>query len=182
MELGLGLTQYVPLVLYISGIIVALLTVFKRIEIGICFLIPFLPHANLLDWTNIYPFGKDYVDILLIAMIIKWIIDRLRTGEPFFVKTPFNKLLFLFILWSFIEYIYGAIYLGYPISPGPDDPRFVAWKNFVVIPILFFIVVNNIKNPNHIKLIFMLMIISIFFLDRNIYNITSCIYIMNSAI
>ena len=76
MEFGWGLSQYIPLILYLTGIIFVLLTIFRKIEIGMCFLVPFLPHQNLLNWTNIYPLGKDFVDIFLIAMIIKWILNK----------------------------------------------------------------------------------------------------------
>ena len=105
MEFGWGLSQYVPPILYFGGILIVLLTVFKRIEIGICFLVPFFPHQNLLNWVNVYPLGKDYVDVFLIAMMIRWVLDKRKSGEPMFVKTPLNVVLFLLIFWSFIEYI-----------------------------------------------------------------------------
>ena len=171
LELGWGLSQFVAPVLYVCVMIIALLTILKRIEFGIFYLVPFLPHQNLLDWTNKYPLGKDYVDILLIAIIIRWIIDKRKSAEPFLEKTPLNLPLFILIIWAIVEYVHGASYLGLPLSLNPGDERFAALKNFIVIPLFFFIVVNNIKSQQQIKLIVLFMIISILVIDKNFYSL-----------
>jgi O-antigen ligase len=173
LEFGWGLSQFVAPVLYVGVMIIALLTIIKRIEFGIFYLVPFLPHQNLLDWTNKYPLGKDYVDILLIAIIIRWIIDKRKSGEPFLEKTPLNLPLFILMIWAVVEYVHGASYLGLPISLNPGDERFAALKNFIVIPLFYFIVVNNIKSKQQIQLILLLMIISILVIDKNFYNLIS---------
>ncbi len=172
-ELGLGFSKFVAPVLYVGVMLIALLTIIKRIEFGIFYLVPFLPHQNLLDWTMKYPLGKDYVDILLMAIIIRWIIDKRKSGEPILEKTIFNLPLFILIIWAIIEYFHGASYLDLPITLSPGDERFAALKNFIVIPLFFFIVVNNIKSKKQIQLIVLLMIISILVLDRNFYSLIS---------
>ena len=48
MELGLGLTKIIPLMVYLTGIAVLFITLFYKIEFGIYFLIPLLTQQSLL--------------------------------------------------------------------------------------------------------------------------------------
>lgn len=171
MELGWGITKIIPPVLYGSGIIVVILILFYRIEAGIFFLVPLIPFQNVMDWTQKYPLGKDFVDILVLAMIIKWVLNKRNSKEGLFVKNPFNLPLILLGIWSFLELLYSSSYLELPFPLNMEDPRFASWKNFMMIPLLYFIVVNNIKNPKHIKIILFFMVLSILMLDRNFVNI-----------
>lgn len=171
MELGLGLTKLLVYPLYISAILAALLTVFKRIEYGIFFIIPFLPHQNILDYLLKFPLGKDINDILFMAMLIKWVIDKRKSDESLFIKTPLNTPILLFFLWTFFEIYWGANYFGDPMPKNLADPRIIYWKNLIRIPLLFLIIVNNIKNVKQMKFIILLMTLGILLLDRSFYNI-----------
>jgi len=117
-----------------------------------------------------FPYGKDFVDIFLITLIFKWVVEKKKAGEPLFVKNPINLPLFAYIAWAFVEYLYGAAFLDLPIVISNADPRFMAFKNLLILPLLFFIVVNNIKEPTHVKLIVLLIILSVLAIDRNFYN------------
>ena len=171
MELGWGLSKILVVPLYISAIIVILLTIFKRIEFGILFLIPFLPHQNILDKLIDLPLGKDINDLFFIAIFIRWIIDKRKAQESLLIKTPLNLPILLFLLWTFIEIWWGASYFGDPAPLSLADPRIIYWKNLIRIPLFYLIIVNNVKNPKHIKIIMFLMIMAILMLDRNFYNI-----------
>jgi len=171
MELGWGLSKLLVLPLYISAIIAILLTLFYRIEIGIFFLMPFLPHQNMLDVVNKFPLGKDINDLLILAMLIRWVIDKRKADENILFKTSLNIPIFLFIIWTYIEVWWGASYFGDPAPLSIADTRFVYWKNLIRIPLLYLIIVNNIKDPRHMKIIILLMIMAILLLDRNFYNI-----------
>jgi O-antigen ligase len=171
MELGLGLSTLLVVPLYIAGILAIVLTLFYRIEIGIFFLIPFLPNQNILNHLNELPLGKDINDFLIMAMLFRWVVDKGKTNEKLFVKTPLNLPIFLFLIWTFIEIWWGAKFFGDPLQFSLENPRVIYWKNLIRLPLLYLIVVNNIKNPDHKKLIIFLMIVAILILDRNFYNI-----------
>lgn len=76
MEIGIGLTQYIPFIVYLGFVSVLLLTLLYRIEIGIFFVVPLLPLQNLLDSIVEFPGGKDFLDLLCLAMLIRWFYDR----------------------------------------------------------------------------------------------------------
>ncbi|MBC8184492.1 O-antigen ligase family protein [candidate division KSB1 bacterium] len=171
LELGWGVSEFIPPILYTISIIVIIATLAGKKEIGIYFFVFFLPIPNLLEWTEKFPIGKDLNDIVLFSLLIRWYIDSRKSVEPFMAKTPFNTPIFILIAWMVIEYIYGAFYLGIPMSPTPSDSRFMALKNYMTAPLIFFIIVNNVKDPKQIRTIIYIMLVSILFLNRNSINL-----------
>ena len=73
----------------------------------------------------------------MIAIFIRWIIDKRKSGESFLIKNPLNLALILFILWTYIEVWWGASYFNHPAPLSLADPRVVFWKNLIRIPLLF---------------------------------------------
>ena len=170
MELGLGLTKFIPLAVYITGLMVVCLTLFYRIEVGIFFLVPLLPLQNIIDLIHQYPAGKDFLDILILAILIKWVLNKNGNEGPAFLKTPMNLPLMLLVLWTLLELWRGSLYLGVSMPFNLGDPRFIHWKNFMMLPLIYFIVVNNIRNPKYVKFLVILMTLSILFMDISYYN------------
>ncbi len=171
MEFGLGLTKYAALVIYAAGIVAALLTIFRRVDIGIYFFVFFLPLQNILNYANQYPLGKDLNDLLLMAMLIGWFIKARRNQEKFFQKTPLNIIFIVLAVWTYFQTWRGASYVGLPPPITIENPLFVAWKNYMFSPLIFFIVVNNIKERRQIRNLIIVMILAILILDRSFYNV-----------
>ncbi|MCB0262128.1 MAG: O-antigen ligase family protein [Calditrichaeota bacterium] len=193
MEIGIGLTQYIPFIVYLGFVSVLLLTLLYRIEIGIFFVVPLLPLQNLLDSIVEFPGGKDFLDLLCLAMLIRWFYDRNVGDRRTIVRKKLGYtsrimpvretsidgsldrrileiLIIIIVLWTHLSLWRGSSFLGTgnPITAG--NPRFITWKNFVMLPLLYFIVVNNIKEKKHIQYLLILMALSMLFMDRNFYS------------
>ena len=193
MEIGIGLTQYIPFLVYLGFVSVVILTLLYRVEVGIFFLVPLLPLQNLLDSVVAFPGGKDFVDILCLAMIVRWMYDKnvgdrqvivqkkigfTRRIMPVKIKSTGSSLdrrvleivIVIIVFWTHLALWRGSTFLGMgnPITSG--DPRFITWKNFVMLPLLYFIVVNNIKEKKHIEYLLVLMAFSMLFMDRSFYS------------
>ncbi|MDZ7333333.1 MAG: O-antigen ligase family protein [candidate division KSB1 bacterium] len=167
----MGLTSYAAFVIYALGIIAIASTIFYKIEIGIYFFCFFLPLQNVLNYAIKYPLGKDLNDLVLMAMLIGWFIDRRRTGDKFFVQTPINKMIIILALWTYLQTWRGTEYVGLPAPISISNPLFVSWKNYMFSPLIFLIVANNIKNKKQIRWLMLIMIFAIFALDRNFYSV-----------
>jgi len=148
-----------------------LLTLFKRIEYGLLFIILFIPNQNILDYISHLPLGKDLNDIIFIAMLIRWRINKKNADESFFLKNPLNLAIFLFFFWTFIQIYWGALHFGQALPFNLADPRIIYWKNLIRIPLLFLIAANNVKDEKYMKLIILMIMIGVFLLDRSFYNI-----------
>jgi O-antigen ligase len=157
LNLGLGLTKFIPGVVYALGIISVLFALFYKRELALIFLVALLPFTNVLVRLQQFPLGKDYVDIILMALLIGWIIQSYHKREKFLERTPFDKILIFLVIYTFIELWFGSLHLGLPITQ-----RLATWKNYMILPLLFFLTVNTIKDRKKIKWIVIIMIIVIF--------------------
>jgi O-antigen ligase len=172
MELGWGLThQFIPLIIYVLCIGSILLTLFYRIEFGLGVFLFFLPLQNVLQYAQDFPLGNDLNDILLAAMLLRWVISAKKEQRSIIQNTPMNLPIFLLIGWTFISVLNCSTYLGLSNIFSTDNPVLVSWKNYLYAPLLYLIIANNVRNPKTIKILVMIMIFAMLALDRNFYNI-----------
>lgn len=171
MELGIGLTKYAPVVIYVISFIVILLTLFHRIEIGIIYFVFFLPLQNLLFWAKQYPLGKDINDLLLLGMIIVTIVRYRESDNVPLSKIPLKISLFLLLGWTFFGVLIGTQNIGLGSAISLHNPLFLAWKNYLIPFLLYFIVFLNIKTRRQQILVVGAMLLAVLFLDRNVYNV-----------
>ncbi|MFQ5706809.1 MAG: O-antigen ligase family protein [bacterium] len=177
MELGLGLTRLLPLLIYFMAIGVIVMTIFYRIEVGIFFFVPFIPQQSLMDAIVQYPLGNNFVDFLLLAMVVRWYLDSRKEDDsdatnkkPFLVKTPFNKWIMWLAIYTYFGLWFGSMFLGIPAPLSISNPRFMTWKNFMILPMIFLIIVNNVKSKQHIQILVVLMALSMLFMDRSVVS------------
>lgn len=154
----------VPLLFLAAGI-VFLLSLSGRVRYGLLFLVPLFPLVNVMVRLQQYPLGKDINDIIIIGMLIGWILSRGTTKEPLFIKSPFNKLLIIFGIYTLIGLWRGSAYLGWPAPLSPADPRLQMWKNYMLLPLMFFITANNIKDTKEMQRLFIAMCLSMFVMN-----------------
>ncbi|HNW60204.1 MAG TPA: O-antigen ligase family protein [bacterium] len=172
-EFGLGLTGLFTPILYATGLLVVVLTVVYRIEIGIYFLAFFFPLQNILDYVNKYPGGSNINDFLLLAMLVKWIISKREPGQSFLTSTSLYLPIGLLVIWTFMELFRGSAYLGYGNPTSMGNPLLMAWKNYWMPGIFFLIILNNIKSTKQIHLLFLMTLLAMLMLDRNFYTVLS---------
>jgi putative inorganic carbon (HCO3(-)) transporter len=183
MGLGLNLSSYIPLAIYSCAIIAIILTLFYKIEIGIIFLIMIIPLTNIQTAIVKYPSGKDIIDFVLISMLIKWIIAKKSQGDKIFKSNRLNVPIILLIGWTFLSLWHGP---NTPQNPlDVDSLRLKDWLIFIKMPLLFFIIVNNIKEEKYFKIFILMMFFCIFMMSiqfqANFYEPTHFSHASRSA-
>jgi len=153
------------IIFFVGVTIVVILSLMGKIHLSLLFLIPLFPLQNVIERFHQFPFGKDFVDIILIAMILGWILRSVSKKEKMFEPTPFNKILFVMAIFTYILLWKGSFYLGFPAPISASDVRVQNWKNYMIFPLLYFITVNNIKNIKQIKWLILAMVLSMFIMD-----------------
>jgi O-antigen ligase len=129
--------------------------VFWRPEVGVFFLVPLLPLQTVRYKVIDLPLGNKFIDIILLGVILG-VVFR----PDFKFKTPLNRLLLVFGAYLYVSLWSGAYFLGTELPWSIADPRFSVWKNYMVMPILFVLVVAVIKNITQIKWLVILMCVS----------------------
>lgn len=159
------LSYYTPLAIYIIGIVIALLTIFFKTEIGLAYLVLFIPLQNILQKIQAFPFGNQFVDILVLSVIIGWLVRGRSENGKIFEKTHLNLPIFLYIIITYISLWWGSFNLGIDLPTSLSNPRLQDWKNLVLLPILYFITVNNIKDQKSMKMVAFVVLLSLFLTD-----------------
>ncbi len=158
-------TTALPL-LYFGGLtVVVLLSLSGKINLSLLFLIPLFPLQNVIERLHQFPLGTQFIDIILIAIIIGWFSVRIHSGQNIFSPTPFNALLIIMGVYTFFSLLRGSWYLHLPALLSLEDQRVKDWKNYMIFPLLFFITVNNIKSVKQIKWLIWAMLFSIVIMD-----------------
>lgn len=169
MNLGFGFSHYIPYAVYFLWWIVVCISLFKC-EIGIMFLIPLLPFQNLFDKLQDFAFGKDLIDILLISIMLGWLTRLVSKKDKILTHTLFNLPIFVLTVITYIGLWRGSYFLGIDIPVHASDPRVEYWKNYMIIFLIYFIVVNNIKTKKQLLILAMLMCFSILVMNRWFYS------------
>lgn len=163
--MGFGLSQYIPLVLYVLGFMVVLLALVYDVKVAIFFFIPLIPLYTVLVKMHQYPMGKDFIDILFLAMLMGWTI---KGGG--FEKNRTTWAIVLFVVITYLGLWRGSFYLGQSAPISFHNPRFQDWKNYMLMPLLYLIVLNNIRDRKHMKWLIILMCLTMLFMDQRFYH------------
>jgi O-antigen ligase len=111
------------------------------------------------------PFGKDLNDILLIAMLIGWFIYSFSTKKHFTERTSYNKIIFFYLIFTYFALWRGSFFLGLVAPTSVLDPRVQNWKNYIILPLLFLLTLNNIKDKKEMKILLIVMCASMFLMN-----------------
>lgn len=156
----------ITLIIYIIGFsLILFLSISGKVYLGLLFLIPLFPLQNIIERLHQFPFGKDFNDIILIAMILGWLFHSSTKNKRIFEPTPFNKIIFIIFIYTLISLWSGSSYLNFSSPISVSDLRVQTWKNYMLLPLLFLITVNNIRTLKQIKWLIMVMVLSMFVMD-----------------
>jgi O-antigen ligase len=167
--LGLGLSQYVPIVLYFTAIIIAFLSILYRVEIGLIFLVPLLPLQNVLNKIYLlgregYPATWNFVDILITSMVIGWILQRHNKREGILEKSPLNWPIALYIIVTGLGVLKSYMFIGAEVGNIWYN-CLTDWKNHIILPILCLVTFNNVRDVKWINILIIAILLSIFLND-----------------
>jgi len=167
--LGLGLTKYIPLFAYIVCVVCFILTIFYKTEIGLYLVTLLIPLQNLMDKLQVFPLGKDIMDIYMLAFLSIIIISK---KENLLDDKFVNRAIMLLIFTSYSALWVGSFKFGLPYPISVNDEQFVAWKNFIMLPLLYFVTLNIIENKKQIMTLIWIMVIALILMDVNFYQNT----------
>jgi len=149
MNLGIltAIKSFVPLSLYIVLIFFMIRAMTGKLEMSLALLVALIPLRNVIDKLHPYLLGKDIVDIFLICLLLGMVISAIsKKDERIFQRSPINVWAILLILYMFISVLQGSSYLNEYSLFDPSNSRVQMWKNFCILPALFFVTYNGIKD------------------------------------
>ena len=167
LAIGFGLSQYVPLLVYCAGIAAILATLFYRTDIGLYFLVPFIPLLVVAEKIQQYPLGKDFVDLLVLAVIIGTIF---RSHGETRHNLSLNISIVLLLVVTYLGLWIGSWKLGLPWPVSLDNERLILWKNYAILPILYFLTIYTVRTRRQVIIILALMAVTMLMMDRHFHS------------
>jgi putative inorganic carbon (hco3(-)) transporter len=164
--LHFGMEGTAPFLMYWTGVLCFFLALFWRPSVGLYYLLPLIPVQTVRYWLNPFPFGSSVVDLMMLAIFA----GLLRRGDPIIPETPLTKLLVGLVFYSYISLWLGALFLGSGLPFWIDNPRVVDWKNYVTLPLLFWLAYSSLKTPAQMKIALVCMMFSVLMLDRSFFD------------
>ncbi|HWZ45578.1 MAG TPA: O-antigen ligase family protein [Candidatus Saccharimonadales bacterium] len=164
---GGGIT---PIAIYCGAIVVFLLSIFWRPQVGVYFLVPLLPLQTVRYLLHPLPFGEKLVDFVLLGVILGLLIHRKGRVFP---QTPLNVFLVVWAVFHYVSLWRGALFLGVDLPWWVSDPRFSNWKNYMIMPLLFMTVAAAIKEKGQMQILMALMAVSVLRNNLGFYNTVS---------
>ncbi len=166
---GLGLTKYIPYLVYFACIVVFILTLLYKPKIGLYFLTFLIPLQNLMEKLYAFPFGKDINDILILSTLIGILIHKNKYNKVIIDKS----ILFPIVLFAIVSYFslwVGYAKFGLPMPISYESKYLVQWKNFMMLPALYYITLHAVSDKKQIILIIWIMVVSTFLVGGYFYN------------
>ena len=141
MGLGLGLTHYIPLALYIVLMFGSLSALFGKPVYGVFVLFPILPYMSVLEKLQPFPLGKNVINLSLLMIALGWIIHR----ESSLDDQPLGTPVVFIILTSCAAFINGLGYRGFSMS------YLIDWKDYLILPLIWFLVTRSITDKRTLR-------------------------------
>ena len=144
------LKSQLPLVFYLVGLAFAFMAVFGRPNYALWMLALLYPLRNVTDRLAAFPMGGDFLDILTVAVLIGSLLHRRTAKTSVKGTSPIHGIALTLIFYTYFSLWVGYFYLGYFDPLNTADPRLQDCKNFILLPLLYFITFNTLKDKKDI--------------------------------
>lgn len=138
----------------IGGIVLFSLGISKP-EVITYVLVAYMPFSKVLqgDFGGL-AMALNFTNVLMAFIIVAWVTGRYLEGEPLWLSTPLNLPILLFMFVALISLIRGSYY-----ESGYWWLALIEFKRWVTPALLYFLVLNTVKERPMIKNIVITMII-----------------------
>lgn len=147
-----------PWSIYLSGIAGILMALTGKVRWALLLVLILCPMRNIIEKMHTMPMGDQFLDLLFLSMIIGWVVSRMSSSKglisPNYVNTP----AFILICYLFLSMMIGTYALTGGLMIDRYSSRTQDWKNFTLLPILFFLIVNNLPDKKWVMRAYWVMI------------------------
>lgn len=161
--MGLGifaaLKTVLPVLLYIAGIFFFFAALSGRVRWAMLFVVFLIPLRNVVEKLQMYPLGTKFLTIIILGMALAWIFMAMGNKINFMEKSSLNGISIILIIYLFISLQVGNAYLRLPFF-DMSDARVQDWKNFCMMPLLYFIAASTITDKKWVWRVFTVMCVA----------------------
>lgn len=155
----------IPFVIIISGIVVVFISIFWEAKWGLLVLIGMIPQANIWMKLEAFPMGKDFLDILFIAVMLGMIFQKKG-----FENNGHVKFIIIFLIVSYLSLWNCSFNFGLAPPISTDNKLLMVWKNYAQMIFMYFLTFNIAKAEKEQLYIVLMMIIVLLFVSLRAFR------------
>jgi O-antigen ligase len=144
------LKQIAPFVIYLGTVFVMMLAFVGRSKLALLCLVFLLPLRNVVEKLHAYPLGNQIMDLLIFSILVGWFVSTFSNRAKLMEKSSLNKISIILMGYLFFSLLRGSVYLSSYNMFAISDPRAQVWKNFCLLPILFFLTANTVRDKKSV--------------------------------
>lgn len=154
------------IILYFGGIITAIVAILRKPEWGLLLMVALIPQPNIFYKLYPFPMGKDFLDILFMAVGIGIFVNR-RGYE----KAGNSVLIIILILVSYLALWNSSRNFSLPLPISYANPMIKAWKSYAFMVAMYLLTFNAIKDDQtQLKTVTVLMALVVLFISVRSYR------------
>jgi len=158
--------QAFVILLYFGGILTAIVALVRKPEWGLLLMVAMIPQPNIFYKLYSFPMGKDFLDILFIAVGIGIFVNK-RGYE----KAGNSVLVIILILVSYLALWNSSRNFSLPFPISYANPIIRAWKSYAFMMAMYLLTFNAIKDDKkQLKTVVVLMALVVLFISVRSYR------------
>jgi len=156
------LKNIAPFIIYVISCILIFAALTGKTEWILLFITGLLPLRNVIESLQGFPLGKDMLDIMIIFAFFSVFVRALnnKNKEEKVQFTAIHWISLALIGYTLLSVINGSLYLEKSLLFSLKDTRVQSWKNFSIMPMMFFITFATVKDKKTVWILITTMCLS----------------------
>lgn len=131
-------------ILYFGGILTAIVTIFRKAELGLLLMVVLLPQPNIFYKLYGFPLGKDFLDIMFFAVVIGIFVNKRG-----FERGGNSILILILIITSYLSVWNSTINFSLPLPITTANPILKVWKSYAFMVSMYLLAFNALKDDEN---------------------------------
>jgi len=159
-----------PLFVYVAGIIFIFKSVTGDGRWALLLLTFIIPLRNVIEKLQQFPLGSSIINILILIIIFGLFVFFTTQKNQSFAPSSLNIIIIVLVIYMLLSLLIGSNYLYGSFSIDFSDSRVKDWKNFCLMPLLFFITLNYMTERKWIYRTLIVMALAMIVVDYYTVN------------
>jgi len=152
-------------IIYGGGIVVMIVSIFKRPEWGLFLIMALRPQPNIYYKFYQFPMGQHFLDFAFLAVLIGMIVNKKGL-----LKNVNSIVITIFIVISYLALVNCSVRFNFPFPVTRGNPLLADWKNYAEMIAMYFLVLNGIEDERDQKSMVMIMCLVVLFIATRSYR------------
>jgi len=127
-------------------------TMFRNALWGMYLLVFLIPQPNIWYKFHDYPFGKDFMDLLIVAILIGIILQKIELQ-----KSSNTYLIIAHLTMVYISVWISSLSFSLPLPISTSSSLVIEYKNYVEMVLMYFLAFNLIRDEKQKKVLIIIM-------------------------